>query len=748
MDSKIFNVGVNVAGRDMIFETGKLAKQAGGAVTVNYGDTVVMVSATCSENARSGIDFFPLMVDYEEKLYAAGKIPGGFIKREGRPSEKSILTSRLIDRPIRPLFPKGFRHDVQIAALVLSSDLENDPDIVAINGASAALAVSDIPFPELIGAVRVGYINNEFVINPTFLQREESDLNLVVAGTKDSVLMVEAGAKEVSEALLMDALRLASREISLIISSLEKLESSAGKAKRDIPLYSPDKEFETVIRRHMTPFVQEGMDVCLKTERERIMREKVTRKALTAIIESDMGAENGESFMAMLADSSNPDFETVVKKIEEEIFRTMVVDKHMRPDGRALDEIRPLSCEVGLLPRTHGSGLFTRGQTQVLTIATLGTVREEQILDGIGGDESKRYMHQYNFPPFSVGEVRPMRGPGRREIGHGALAERSLVEMIPSIDDFPYSFRLVSEVMESNGSTSMASVCASTLALMDAGVKLKAPIAGIAMGLVKHGDGFVVLTDIQGLEDFLGDMDFKVAGSTDGVTALQMDIKIKGISFEIMERALEQARKARLFIMDAILNCISEPRPELSRYAPRIISMMINPDRIKDVIGPGGKMINKIIAETGVKIDIEDDGHVFIAATNPEAGEAARIWVDNLTKDVTVGEVYLGKVSRFMTFGAFVEILPGKEGLVHVSQIASQRVSSAENVFTLGQEVPVKVIEIDDQGRINLSTKGLIEVDPSAFETGEPKPYGGGGKGGSSGGSRFKRPHGNRRGND
>ncbi len=720
MDSKVIEsntaaITVKVAGRDLIFETGKLAKQAGGAVTVRYGDTVVLVTATCSQKARSGVDFFPLMVDYEEKLYAAGKIPGGFIKREGRPSEKSILTSRLIDRPIRPLFPKGFRHDVQVSALVLSSDLENDPDIPAINGASAALAVSDIPFPELIAAVRIGYINGDYVVNPKFAEREESVLNLVVAGTRDSILMVEAGAEEVSEELLMGALKLANKEIALIIDQIESLASKLGKKKREIPVYEPDTDFSNIIRKYMTSFIAEAMDLRNKSEREVILQEKVTRHALLGLL----SPEEGTRFNSYLEDESNQDFETVVKKIEEETFRDMVVNRHIRPDGRGLEEIRPLSAEVGLLPRTHGSGLFTRGQTQVLTIATLGTIREEQILDGIGGDETKRYMHQYNFPPFSVGEVKPMRAPGRREIGHGALAERALVEMIPSIDDFPYSLRLVSEVMESNGSTSMASVCASTLALMDAGVKLKAPIAGIAMGLVKHGDGFVVLTDIQGLEDFLGDMDFKVAGSREGVTALQMDIKIKGISFEIMEKALDQAKRARMFIMDTMMNCISEPRAELSKYAPRIISMMINPDKIKDVIGPGGKMINKIIAETGVKIDIEDDGHVYIAAVEPDAGEAARAWIDSLTRDAVVGEIYLGKVTRFMTFGAFVEILPGKEGLVHVSQIANQRVSSAEDVFTIGQEIPVKVIEIDDQGRINLSTKGLVEVDSSAFDTGE-----------------------------
>ena len=711
----VYKVELDVAGRTLSFETGKLAKQAGGAVLARYADTVVMATATCSENAREGIDFFPLMVDYDEKLYAAGKIPGGFIKREGKPSEKSILTGRLIDRPIRPLFPKGFRHDVQICGMALSSDMENDPDVVAINASSAALAVSDIPFPDLVGAVRIGYLNDKFIVNPTFTERKDSLLNLVVAGTNDNIVMVEAGAKEVSEALLIEALKLAHSEIKKIIAAIDDLQKQAGKPKRDIPVYEPNARLDEVIKKYMTQFVEEAMAVLQKTEREAILKEKATRQALIDIL-TNSEEEDKEALIEMLKDSLNQDFEYVIKKIEERIFRSMVVEKHIRPDGRKLDEIRPLSAEVGILPRAHGTGLFTRGQTQVMTILTLGTIGEGQVLDGIGGEESKRYMHQYNFPPFSVGEVKPMRGPGRREIGHGALAERALAEMIPSVDDFPYTLRLVSEVMESNGSTSMASVCGSTLALMDAGVKIKAPIAGIAMGLVTHKDGFVVLTDIQGLEDFLGDMDFKVAGSAEGVTALQMDIKIKGLSFEIMEQALAQAKKARLQVLDTILSCIPEPREELSPYAPRIIVMHINPEKIKDVIGPGGKMINKIIAETGVKIDIEDDGRVFIAAASPEAGENARKMIDNLTREIAVGEIYLGRVSRFMSFGAFVEILPGKEGLVHVSQIADKRISKAEDVFEVGQEIPVKVIEIDDQGRINLSTKGLIEVDSSAFE--------------------------------
>ncbi|MDQ7824307.1 MAG: polyribonucleotide nucleotidyltransferase [Candidatus Eremiobacteraeota bacterium] len=716
---------VDVAGRRLVLETGKVAKQANGAVMVRYADTVVIVTAVCSERCREGVDFFPLMVDYEEKLYAAGKIPGGFIKREGRPSEKSILTSRLIDRPIRPLFPKGLRNDMQITALVLSSDQENDADIPAIIGASAALAISDIPFPEVIAAVRIGYRDGVFLVNPTYKEREESALNLVVAGTKEDIMMVEAGAEEVSESLLMEALRIGHEEIKKVIRTIGELAGKVGKPKREFPVYQPSKELEALMRRLLTAKVAEVMIIAEKEAHENAMA-AINREAFLAILQETMDEEARAPFVELLTDSRNFDFDQIKKTIEEEEFRRLIVEKKIRPDGRTLTEIRPITCEVGILPRTHGSGLFTRGQTQVLNILTLGTMSEEQILDGIGGDESKRYMHQYNFPPFSVGEVKPMRGPGRREIGHGALAERAIVGMIPSVEEFPYALRLVSEVLESNGSTSMASVCASTLALMDAGVKITAPIAGIAMGLVKHGDGFAVLTDIQGLEDFLGDMDFKVAGSRSGVTALQMDIKIKGISFEIMERALAQARDARMFILNKIEECISAPREELSPYAPRIITLMINPDRIKDVIGPGGKMINKIIAETGVKIDIEDDGRVFIAAVNPESGNAARKWIEDLTRDIEIGEIYLGRVSRIMNFGAFVEFLPGKEGLVHISQLSYRRIPRVEDAVKIGDEITVKVIEIDDQGRINLTARGLSanpeeNIPPDNLEEGPPR---------------------------
>ncbi len=695
------------AGKNLSIEAGHVARQANGSVIVRLEDTVVIVNATINEKVREGVDFFPLTVDYEEKLYAAGKIPGGFIKREGRPSEKSVLTSRLIDRPIRPLFPKGFRNEVQIVALVLSSDTQNDADIPAIIGASAALAISDIPFHDFIAAVRVGCIDGQYVVNPTYTEREKCTLNIVVAGTRDNIMMVEAGAEEVSEDMVLEALKTGHEHIREIISLIEELVQKIGKKKRTFALYEPDKDLEALIRSHFTEKIDKAMRIADKATREETIAD--LKKATMMLIMEETTQDRRDALMAQISDDKNPDFAAIIKTIEEELFKKMIVHEKIRPDGRKFEEIRPITCEVGFLPRTHGSGLFTRGQTQVLTILTLGMVSEEQILDGLGGDDSKRYMHQYNFPPFSVGETKPMRGPGRREIGHGALAERALVSMIPPEDQFPYSVRLVSEVLESNGSTSMASVCASTLALMDGGVKLKTPIAGVAMGLVKHGESFAVLTDIQGMEDFLGDMDFKVAGSHDGITALQMDIKIKGINLEIMKRALAQAKEGRLFILNKILQCIPEPRTELSPYAPRIFTLQISPDKIKDVIGPGGKMINKIIAETGVKIDIEDDGRIFIAALTPEAGDKAIKWVESIVREVEVGAIYLGKVTRIMNFGAFVEVLPGKEGLVHISQFSNQRVGRVEDVVNIGDELPVKVIEIDDQGRVNLTAKGLTD---------------------------------------
>ncbi|MGV8122638.1 MAG: polyribonucleotide nucleotidyltransferase [Candidatus Xenobiia bacterium LiM19] len=705
------------AGKKLSLEAGHVARQANGSVVVRLEDTVVIVNATINERLREGVDFFPLTVDYEEKLYAAGKIPGGFIKREGRPSEKSILTSRLIDRPIRPLFPKGFRNEVQLIALVLSSDTQNDADIPAIIGASAALAISDIPFTEFIGAVRVGCIDGQYVINPTYAEREKCTLNIVVAGTRDNIMMVEAGAEEVSEDMVLEALQTGHEHIKEIISLIEELVRKIGKEKRKFALYEPDKDLEAIVRTHLTEKLNKAMRIADKATREEAIKD--LKKETLMLIMEETTQDKRDALLAMIQDDKNPDFAAIIKTIEEELFKKMIVNEKIRPDGRKFEEIRPITCEVGFLPRTHGSGLFTRGQTQVLTILTLGMVSEEQILDGLGGDESKRYMHQYNFPPFSVGETKPMRGPGRREIGHGALAERAVVKMVPPEDQFPYSVRLVSEVLESNGSTSMASVCASTLALMDGGVKLKTPIAGVAMGLVKHGDSFAVLTDIQGMEDFLGDMDFKVAGSREGITALQMDIKIKGINLEIMKKALAQAKEGRLFILDKILQCIPEPRTELSPYAPRIFTLQISPDKIKDIIGPGGKMINKIIAETGVKIDIEDDGRIFIAALTPEAGDKAIQWIESIVREVEVGAIYLGKVTRLMNFGAFVEVLPGKEGLVHISQFSNQRVGRVEDVVNVGDELPVKVIEIDDQGRVNLTAKGLN--DPASADDRPPR---------------------------
>lgn len=686
---------IAIGGRRFTLETGRVAKQAGGAVLVQYGDTCVLTTATSSAEPREGIDFFPLTVDYEERLYSVGKIPGGFIKREGRPSEKAILSSRLIDRPIRPLFPKGYHNDVHIVATVMSVDQDNLPDVTAVNGASAALHLSDIPFKQPIGAVVVGYVDGQLVINPTVEQAEKSQFHLVVAGTKDAVMMVEAGCKEISEELCLDAIMFGHEKIKEIVQFIEDFREEAlqmgiAKEKRIPELYTIDAELEEAVKDYVQKALQEALIIKDKLEREEAVK-KAKDEALTYFTEK--------------YPDNLKDVNTVLDEIVKSYVRKLITVDKIRPDGRALDEVRQITCEVGVLPRTHGSGLFTRGQTQVLNIATLGAIGDEQILDGLGVEESKRYIHHYNFPPFSVGETRPMRGPGRREIGHGALAERALEPMIPSEEEFPYTIRLVSEVLESNGSTSMASVCGSTLSLMDAGVPIKAPVAGVAMGLIKEGDYYSILTDIQGLEDANGDMDFKVAGTTTGITALQMDIKIAGIDRNILRDALEQARKGRLFIMEKILNTIKEPRQELSPYAPRIITTVIDPEKIRDVIGPGGKIIKKIIDDTGAKIDIEDDGRVFIAATDAEAGQKALRIIENLTKDVEVGGLYMGKVNRIMNFGAFVEILPGKEGLVHISHLAEERVGKVEDVVSIGDEILVKVIEIDRQGRINLSRK-------------------------------------------
>jgi len=692
---------MDLGGRLLIIESGKLAKQANGAVLVRYGDTAVLVTATASAEPREGIDFFPLTVDYEERLYSVGKIPGGFIKREGRPSEAAILSGRLIDRPIRPLFAEGFRNDVQIVATVLSVDQDNPPEIPAMIGASCALSISDIPFNGPIGGVRVGRINNQFIINPTVNQQDASELNLVVAGTKDAVLMVEAGANEVPEEVILEAISFGHDVIRQIVAFQENIINQIGKPKREIQYYEVPEEIDRTVREYVT----DKLKAAVKNP-DKLAREEQIKQVKT---------EAAEYFAALYPDNSR-DIAYVMQKILKELVRRMITVDKIRPDGRKLDEVRPISCEVGLFARTHGSGLFTRGQTQVLTITTLGAIGDEQILDGLGVEESKRYMHHYNFPAFSVGETRPSRGPGRREIGHGALAERALLPVIPSEAEFPYTIRLVSEVLESNGSTSMGSVCGSTLSLMDAGVPIKAPVSGVAMGLVKEGEYYTILTDIQGMEDALGDMDFKVAGTTKGVTAIQMDIKIGGITKEILTAALEQAQKGRFYILDKMLEVISEPRAELSPYAPRIITMEIDPDKIRDVIGPGGKTIKKIIDETGVSIDIEDNGKVFIAAVDVEAGKKAVRIIENLVREVEVGGIYLGKVTRLMNFGAFVEILPGKEGLVHISQLARERVNKVEDIVKIGDEILVKVTEIDRQGRINLSRKELLKNEREGKE--------------------------------
>ncbi len=687
-----------LAGRTLTLETGRLAKQAGGAVLVQYGGTSVLVTATASAQPREGIDFFPLTVDYEERLYAVGKIPGGFIKREGRPSEKAILSGRMIDRPIRPLFPKGYRNDVHVVATVLSVDQDNPPDVASIVGASAALHISDIPFRGPIGGVSVGYIDGEFIVNHTQEQNEKSKMHFVVAGTADAVMMVEGGADEIPEEECLEAIMTGHETIKEIVRFIEDfrreaLELGLAKEKQVPVLYQVDPELEQAVRDFVTDRLKEVV----------LTKDKLEREArIDALREETLN-----NFLETYPDNAK-DIANVFDDVLKEIVRRLITVDKIRPDGRALDEIRPITCEVGVLARTHGSGLFTRGQTQVLTVTTLGAIGDEQILDGLGVEDSKRYMHHYNFPPYSVGETRPMRGPGRREIGHGALAERALLPMIPSEEEFPYTIRLVSEVLESNGSTSMGSVCGSTLSLMDAGVPIKAPVSGVAMGLITDGENYSILTDIQGMEDALGDMDFKVAGTKKGVTAIQMDIKIPGIDREILKDALEQARKGRLYILDRMLEVISEPRKELSPYAPRIITTMVDTEKIRDIIGPGGKVIKKIIDETGVKIDIEDDGRVFIAAVDGEAGKRALKIIEDLTRDVEVGAIYIGKVQRILNFGAFVEILPGKEGLVHISQLAEERVGKVEDVVSVGDEILVKVTDIDRQGRINLSRKEAL----------------------------------------
>lgn len=697
MEERIFIT--EVAGRKLTIETGKYAQQAGGSCIVRCGDTAVLVTATASAKPREGIDFFPLSCEFEEKMYAVGKIPGGFIKREGRPTEKAVLTSRLIDRPLRPLFPKNYRNDVQVIATVLSVDQDIPPAVYAMIGSSVALSISDIPFAGPTAAVVVGMVDGEYILNPTLEQMEASRLNLTVAGTKDAVMMVEAGAKELSEDEMLEAILFAHEEIKRICAFISDIQAEIGEEKQVIALEEHDEDFDAKVTEAVKERVEWSLDTFDRYERE-ARQEQIKQEAFEAF-----GEEDPEKIKRI---------DAIIYDLTKQVVRRKITQQGVRPDGRKTTEVRPIWSEVGILKRPHGSGVFTRGQTQVMTILTLGSMSEVQSLDGLSPEHCKRYMHQYNMPPYSVGETRMMRGPGRREIGHGALAERALEPMIPDEETFPYALRLVSEVISSNGSTSMASVCASTLALMDGGVPIKKPVAGVAMGLIKdtENDSVTILTDIQGLEDFLGDMDFKVAGTKDGITAIQMDIKIKGIDREILTRALAQAKEGRMHILGKMMETIDQPREHLSEYAPKIVCFTINPEKIGEVVGPRGKTINKIIAETGVTIDIEDDGKVYICTPDQEAADQARKMIEGIVKEIEVGEVYLGKVVRIMPFGAFVELLPGKDGMVHISKLARERVEKVEDVVNIGDDILVKVIEIDDKGRINLTRKDLLPPEP------------------------------------
>lgn len=682
-----------IAGREMRVTIGKVAEQANGAALVEYGDTVVLVTATASKKPREGIDFFPLSVDYEEKMYAVGKIPGGFIKREGRPSEKAILTARLIDRPLRPLFPEGYRNDVQVVATALAVDQDNQPDIVAMVGSSIALTISDIPFDGPTGSVFVGLVDGEYVINPTEEQRAKSKIELNLAGTKSAIMMVEAGAKIVSEEEMLGAILKGHEEIKNICEFIEEIQREVGKEKAQYEVFKPDEE----IKEKVIAFGKELLVEAINQE-DKIIREEKTEEAKDKIYEHFN--EELEEF--------GKDIDAAIESIEVEEVRRGIIEEDRRPDGRALDEIRPLSSEVGLFRRTHGSGLFKRGQTQVLSITTLAGLSEVQVIDGLGDDTPKRYIHHYNFPPYSVGDTKPMRGPGRREIGHGALAERALIPVLPTEEEFPYAIRVVSEVLSSNGSSSQASVCGSTLSLMDAGVPIKQPVAGIAMGLIEEHGVIKILTDIQGLEDHFGDMDFKVAGTREGITAIQMDIKVEGIKKEILEEALEKARIARLQILDNIEATIDEPREKLSPFAPIIYIILIDPEKIGEVIGSGGKVINKIIEQTGVKIDIDDDGKVSVISNDHEKAQEAIDIIEGIVKEVEIGDIYNGKVKKLMKFGAFVEIKKGTEGLLHISEIDHKRTEKVEDELKVGDSVVVKVIDVDEQGKISLSRKALI----------------------------------------
>ena len=694
---------MELAGRELTIETGKMAELANGSVLVRYGETTVMVNVTASKEPRDGIDFFPLSVDFEEKLYSVGKIPGSFTKREGKPSDKAILTSRAIDRPLRPLFPKDFRNDVCVVATVLSVEPDNSPEVCAMIGASAALSISDIPFGGPTAAVNVGYVDDKIVINPTLEQREKSRLKLTVAGTKEKIAMIEAGADEIPDDTMLQAIKEAHVEIKKVCDFISKMKEEIGKEKFEYKSFAVDASVFEEVSANFKERMYKDVQAVDKEVRDTNM-DKLTEDIVAYFTEKYGEEETAEKMY---------DISTSIHDLEKKCVREMIYNEHKRPDGRKIDEIRPLSCEIDLIPRVHGSAMFTRGQTQVLSIATLGMASEEQILDGIDEETGKRYMHQYNFPSYSVGEARPSRGPGRREIGHGALAEKALVPVIPSVEEFPYSIRVVSEVLSSNGSTSQASICGSTLALMAAGVPIKRPVAGISTGLVRDpngSDNYVMLTDIQGIEDFFGDMDFKVGGTEKGITAIQVDIKVDGLTYDIIEEAFARTRKARQYILDEVmLKQIAKPRAEVSKYAPKITNTVIKVDKIKDVIGPGGKMINKIIDETGVKIDIEEDGKVFIYSQDEENSKKALKMVEDIAKDIEVGQVYEGTVARIMNFGAFIELGGGKEGLLHISKISKERIKNVEDVLKVGDVVKVKVIEIDDQGRINLSKKALEE---------------------------------------
>lgn len=706
MEHRIFEM--EIAGRTLTVETGKYAQQANGTCLVRCGDTAVLVTATASKTPREGIDFFPLSVEFEEKMYSVGKIPGGFIKREGRPSEKAILTSRLIDRPIRPLFPKGYRNDVQVICTVLSVDMEIPPAVYGMIGSSIALSISDIPFAGPTASVVVGMVDGDYVINPNAEERAKSVLDLTVSGTKDAVMMVEAGAHEITEKEMLDAILLAHEEIKKIILFIDKIVEEVGKEKMQVEVYEVESEFEAKVREFATEKMEHVLDTTDRKVRDERGRDLMA-ETITHFEEEYPGSES--------------DIDTVLYAIKKEIVRDKIINRQIRPDGRAHDEIRPIWCETGILARTHGSAVFTRGETQAMTLTTLGAIGDGQRMDGLSEQEFKRYMHHYNMPPYSTGEAKMLRGTSRRETGHGALAERALIPVLPDEEEFPYAIRTVSECISSNGSTSQASICGSSLSLMDAGVPLSAPVAGVAMGLIKDEENgnIAILTDIQGLEDFLGDMDFKVAGTKKGITAIQMDIKIKGIDEAILTRALKQANDGRMFILGKMNDILDAPRDDLSKYAPRISQFTIDPEKIRDVIGAGGKVINKIIADTGVKIDLEDDGRVFITSPDKDAADKAKAAIDAIVKDVEVGNVYLGKVVRIMNFGAFVELAPGKDGLVHISKLSNEHVKKVEDVVNIGDEILVRVSEIDRQGRVNLTRKGLLPDDKKKKDTKEDK---------------------------